>query len=198
MKVTTMRRTAILLAPVASAGLVWGLVPGAQGATRGTNAATAPAAAAIPPQQDDPSLLTKVTDCELTKTDMVVQENPIDSTTNQSPITPTQVKGMTKTVTVGGSGPNCVVVHVAAVAYAQRPADQPYDSMNLSVWMDGHVGHPAEYQFAADDDQLGGTHAAIFVFTKVNPGVHTFSLKFWTALGGKSTLGVPTMQIMHR
>src|SRR3954464_12363309 len=154
MKTVMFRRSMYVVLPVAAAALTWSVMPIAQG---GTRAAPHGVGAAIPPQPDDPNLLTKVSDCETPKSDVVVQENNIDPTSNQSPINPTQVKGMTKTVTVGGTGPSCAIVHVVARAHAAAPSDQPYDSMNLSVWMDGHVGHPAEYQFTAADNQLGGT-----------------------------------------
>ena len=78
------------------------------------------------------------------------------------------------------------------------PSDQPFEVLYLTVWMDGHVGHPAEYQFSVNDRGASHTRAANFVFKKVSPGVHTFSLQIWTAFGSASGVSVPTMEILHR
>src|SRR4051794_8693999 len=119
MKTVTFRRSMYLLAPAAAAAVAVGVVvPMAHGSTARPPSVVG---ADIPPQPDDPNLLTKVSDCVTPKSDVVVQENPIDPTSNQSPINPTQVKGMTKTVTVGGSGPSCAIVHVTAIAFAAAP-----------------------------------------------------------------------------
>ena len=194
MNLNKLGRYAMVLAPTTAVLVAWGLVPSAfSSPPRST-----PWVAAAPvPQPYDPSLHTSVSDCSTTKTDVVVEENPIPSTTNQSPVSPTTVLGMTKSVKVGGTAATCAVVNVTATAFAGHPSDQPYDVLYLTVWMDGHVGHPAEYQYSADDGQAGGTRAANFVFKKVNPGTHTFSLKMWTAFGSPSGLTVPTMEILH-
>jgi hypothetical protein len=120
--------------------------------------------AAPPAQPYDPALHTAVSNCETPKTDVVVEENPIPLTTNQSPISPTTVLGMTKSVTVGGTGATCVFVNVTSTAFAGHTADEPIDVLYVTVWMDGHVGHPAEYQYSGDDGTSGGTRAANFVF----------------------------------
>src|SRR4051794_10009321 len=188
---TKIRLSGLVLAPAAAAALAWGVLPGAHSSTAATTAAPAP-------QTYDPKLHTAVSDCATPKTDVVVEENPIPSTTNQSPVSPTTVLGMTKSVKIGGTTATCAVVNVTADAAAGHPSDQPYDVLYVTVWMDGHVGHPAEYQFAADNGPSASARAANFVFKTVNPGVHTFSLKMWTAFGSPSGMFVPTMEILHQ
>lgn len=195
MKLSTLGRVSVVVVPTTAALLGWALAPNALSSPpRSTPwlASSAPA-----PQPYDPSLHTSVSDCSTPKTDVVVEENPIPQTTNQSPVNPTTVLGMTKSVKVGGSAATCAIVNVTATAASGHPTDEPYDVLYLTVWMDGHVGHPAEYQYSADDGAAGGTRAANFVFKKVNPGTHTFSLKMWTAFGSPSGVLTPTMEILH-
>jgi hypothetical protein len=168
---------------------VWTAAPSAFGISSHSAGATT--------QAYDPNLHTAISDCTPSKVDVLVEENPIPTTTNQSPVNPTTVLGMTKSVKVGGSTATCLMANVTATAFSGHPTDQPYDVLYLSVWLDGHVGHPAEYQFSADDGLAGGTRAANFVFKKVNPGVHTVSMKMWTAFGSPSGVTVPTMEILH-
>jgi hypothetical protein len=195
MKLATLGRFGLVVAPVTSVLVAWALVPSALSSPPRS---TPYGAAAIPPQPYEPALHTSISDCVTPKTDVVVEENVIPSTTNQSPIDPTTVLGMTKSVKVGGTTAGCVIVNLASTAYAGHTADNAYDALNVSVWMDGHVGHPAEYQFAGDDGQAGSSHAANFVFKTVKPGVHTFSLKMWTAFGSPSGMSTPTMEILHQ
>src|SRR4051794_86836 len=155
MKLNRLSRYALVLAPTTAVLIGWAVVPNALSSPpRSTPWVTsAPAAQAY-----DPSLHTAVSDCSTPKTDVVVEENPIPSTTNQSPVSPTTVLGMTKSVKVGGTAATCAVVNVTADAAAGHPSDQPYDVLYVTVWMDGHVGHPAEYQFAADNGPSASAH----------------------------------------
>jgi hypothetical protein len=198
MKLSTLGRFAMVVAPTTAVIVAWALVPNALSSPPRSAPWVASAAQDPVPQPYDPSLHTSVSDCSTPKTDVVVEENPIASTTNQSPVSPTTVLGMTKTVKVGGTTAGCAVVNVTATAHAGTPSDQPFDVLYLSVWMDGHVGHPAEYQFSSGDGQTAAAHGANFVFKTVRPGTHTFSLKMWTAFGSPSGLQVPTMEILHQ
>jgi hypothetical protein len=104
------------------------------------------------------------------------------------------VPGMTKTISVGGTGTSCVLVDVSAFAFAAS-GELEY----VSVTLDGATGNPVEVQFAGDTKGVWAeAHSALFAFPSVRAGSHTVAMVFRSLGGNQVFLHRPAMEITHK
>jgi len=132
-----------------------------------------------------------ITSCKSGKSDFVTNDVTGLSTTSTSYVA---VPGVTKTVTISGTAPSCVVVHASAFAFAPGQALE-----YVSATLDGNLGNPTEVQFAGDTQGIWAeAHAAVFAFPNVSPGSHTVTLVFKSLDGKTVFLHRPAMEIEHK
>jgi hypothetical protein len=138
-----------------------------------------------------PQASVSITNCKTTKTDVVTNDSTGLTTTSLSYV---PVPGMTKTVSIAGSAPSCLVVNVSAFAFAPGGAVE-----FVSVTVDGVQGSPIETQFAGDTQgAFAEAHASLFAFPGVAPGSHTVSMVFKSFDGKTVFLHRPAMEIHHK
>jgi hypothetical protein len=103
---------------------------------------------------------------------------------------------MTKTVSVGGSVPSCLVVHVAAFSFAPGSGILEF----VSVGLDGTTANcnPTETQFSAQDATFAQAHAFLCAFPSVAPGTHSVALLFKSLTGAMVFIHRPSMSIEHK
>jgi hypothetical protein len=110
------------------------------------------------------------------------------------------VPNMSVTFTQGGTATRCAIVNYSAFVFAAEGDNLMY----VRALLDGVTeGSPAEYQFSGDDDEEGDgrwarTHAAIFVFPSVSPGLHRITIQWRSFDGQHITTHSRAMTVTHR
>jgi len=172
---------ATLAGVVAAAGIATAVYAAGRGASEGGVAAGSPSA------QDSIA----ITNCKTPKADFITNDVTGLSTTSTSYV---PVPGMTKTVTIAGTAPSCLVVSVSAFSFASGSGALVF----VSVTLDGRLCNPTETQFSAQDVTFAQAHAFLCAFPSVSPGSHTVSLVFRSLSGSTVFLHRPAMQIDHK
>jgi len=172
---------ATLAGVVAAAGIATAVYAAGRGASEGGVAAGSPSAQAS----------IAITNCKTPKADFISNDTTGLSTTSTSYVA---VPGMTKTVTIAGTAPSCLIVDVSAFAFAPGVALE-----FVSVTVDGGLGSPTETQFAGDTKgAFAEAHASLFAFPNVSPGSHTVAMVFRSFDGKTVFVHRPAMQIDHK
>jgi hypothetical protein len=113
-----------------------------------------------------------ITNCKAGKSDFITNDTTGLSTTSTTYV---PVPGMTKTVTISGHAPSCLLVDVSGFAFAPGAALE-----FVGVTVDGNLG------------------AANFAFQGVSPGAHSVAMVFRSNSGATVFLHRPAMQIDHK
>jgi len=181
-------RKRFLIAAVAAL-VIAGTATGVYASVRGAN----PDGTAVGSAAAGPNSSISITNCKAQKVDFITNDTTGSSTASTTYVA---VPGMTKTVTISGTAPSCLVVHAAAFSFAPSSGNLEF----VSVGLDGTTANcnPTETQFSAQDATFAQAHAFLCAFASVAPGSHSVALLFRSLTGSTVFIHRPSMSIEHR